>query len=498
MGIVQGLSPQQRLDQTQVLSASQQLGLSLLQKTCLELRTELQAQALLNPVIDEIVWKKEIPMSNALPQEHMSAELSSKPLDLSQEKWDEMRSLNTDDSDRDQFFQNLDNYEHSSENGSYDSDAAEKRQLIFDRQVKEETLPEHLLSQVPLADLSPEDQAICETLIPSINDEGIFDRSLADIQMVTGKSEKHLLRLLKVISTFDPIGCGGRNLRETLLYQMSKLDDSPWEDEVRKLIDCHLDDLIKGKKKEICADLGIELDQFPLVIGELRKLSRKPGLGFSPSVSPDIYIEPEVFLERTKSGKWKVRVPERNVPDIRVSPFYLKRAANPNITPEEKKFLAEKFAAVETLRDAIADRQETIRKIAQTIVDHQHEVFDKMDKSALKPLTQEEVAQIVDLHNSTVSRTVCNKYMSTPLGSIELRKFFVSGVKTADGESTVSVVSVMEQIRKIIENEDKKHPLSDQKISDELSQKGIQCARRTVVKYRESMHIPNASGRKQV
>lgn len=489
------LENRQRLEQTQTLTQTQQLGLSLLQKPILELRNELRTQFEQNVVIEEVVWDKEIPMSIALPQEHQAGTLSEQPLDLSKKG-----SLDVDDADRDQFLQNLENYEHSGENGSHDPDAAEKRQLFFDRQVKNETLREHLTQQLKLHDLTREDLQTCTLLISSINDDGIFDGSLPDIEMVTRKSEKELVKLLQFISTFDPLGCGGRDLRETLLYQMSKLDDSPWEDEVRKLIDLHLSDLLTRPQPtdKICKSLGIKPSELPKVLAELPKLSRKPGSGFSPSPSPEIYIEPEAYLRHLKNGEWKVFVPERNLPDIRISPRYIKMLENPQTPADVKQHLREKVAAAEALRDALADRQETIRKIAQTIVDRQQAFFETNDRSKLKPLTQEEVAKIVEMHNSTVSRTVNKKYLRTPSGIVELGSLFVSGLSSTTGGEAISNVAVMEKIRQLIENEDKKKPLSDQKISDLLDKNGIQCARRTVAKYRESLKIPGTAERKRL
>lgn len=498
IGLSPNLENRQRLEQTQTLTQTQQLGLSLLQKPILELRNELRAQLEQNVVIDEVVWDKEIPMSIALPQEHQSAGLSEKALDFSKEEKGQMDSMTVDDADRDQFLQNLENYEHSSENGSYDPEAAEKRQLFFDRQVKKETLREHLTQQLKFHDLTKDELETCKLLISSINDDGLFDGSLRDIEMVTKKSEKELVKLLQFISSFDPLGCGGRDLRETLLYQMSKLDDSPWEDEVRKLIDCHLPDLLTRQTGKICTSLGITPSELPKVLAELRKLSRKPGSGFSPSPSPEIYIEPEAYLKHLKNGEWKVFVPERNLPDIRISPRYIAMLENPQTPADVKQHLREKVAAAEALRDALADRQETIRKIAQTIVDHQLEYFETNDRAKLKPLTQEEVAKIVEMHNSTVSRTVNKKYLRTPSGIVELGSLFVSGLSSTTGGESISNVAVMENIRKLIENEDKKKPLSDQKISDLLEKSGIQCARRTVAKYRENLKIPGTAERKRL
>jgi len=474
-------------------------GLQLLQRPILELRSELQNLVNTNPIVEEITWDKERLMSSALPEEHVSGSVSERELDFDTSHVEGVETLNTDDAQRDECLRNLENFEPSPENGSYDPDAADRRQLMFDRQVKPETLQEHLAKQIPGSDIAEEDYKLAiDVLIDGINDDGIFTGSLPDIQMVYGKSEKELLHLLKTISTFEPLGCGGRNLRETLLYQMEKLDDSPWEDEVRELIDHHLDDLIAGRREKIAQALHLSLNELSKVIAELPKLSRKPGLGFSPKIEPEIYVTPEVFVQRTKSGKWLAKVPERFLPDIKLSKKYLKMLENPKLDKETKEYIEKKLEEAIKIRDSIAERQETIRKIAQSIIDVQYEVFEHKDMAKLKPLTQELVAKKVDVHNSTVSRTVEEKYMSTPLGVKSMRDFFCAGLKTENGEATISNVAVIKRIGQLVEQEDKRKPLSDQKIADLLKTENIIIARRTVAKYREQLHIPGTTERKQL
>lgn len=493
------------MEQQQVLSLEMRQGLGILQCPYLELRAELQKIMQTNPAIEDITWNKEQVVSEALPEQHTSGSVSEQELDFVRD--DGMASLNTDDADRDLM---LSSFDYTPESGRVDPDAESRRQLFFDRQVKKETLQDHLAKQVPTSDIPDEDQQLAiEMLIGNIGDDGWLHRSLADIEMVTGKDEKHLLRLLKIISTFDPIGCGGRDLRETLLYQMEKLEDSPWEDEVQKLVDLHLDDLLKGRTDVIVKSLGIRPDELPKVLAEFPKLSRKPGEGFSPSVDPGIYVVPEVFVEKNRSGKWVARVPERNLPKIRISKKYLQMMEDPNLPAEARAYARSKVEAARALQDSMADRQDTIRKVAQAIIDVQYEVFDKKTLAVLKPLKMQTIADQVGVHNSTVSRTVGEevdksrpdvdfkpRYMSTPLGLIEMRKFFVAGLKTDNGEEAVSNAAVKDSIRQLVDEEDKRKPLSDQKISELLKEQGIIVARRTVAKYRDQLHIPGASERK--
>ena len=186
---------------------------------------------------------------------------------------------------------------------------------------------------------------------------------------------------------------------------------------------------------------------------------------------------------------------DRDIPEIRISKKYLALLNDPNCPADTKSYIRERIRAAEALIISIDDRQDTIQKIAQAIVDAQPDVFEKKSLTFLKPLTMEQIAQKTGVHNATVSRTVRDKYMSTPLGVVDMRRFFTAGLTTASGE-TVSNVAVKNRIRLLIEAEDKKNPLSDESLAKALTADGIKCARRTVAKYRESLNIPGAANRR--
>ena len=489
------MSQNQRQVQTQVLAPQMRQALRMLELTALDLRTELQQQMWNNPVIEDVKSPIERNLSSELPEEHVSDEISSQELDFTPSGTAAERTLSADDADRDYYLQNLENFTVTSDSGSIDPDVQSRRQAMFDRQVKSETLQEHLQNQITLSDIPEEDLMLAEILVEYIDDDGYFRGSIPDIVMVSGATEAQILNTLSRISKLDPVGCGGRDLRECLLFQMDKLDDSPWEDEVRMLIDRHLEDIASHREALICSQLRIEPSDYPKVLSELRKLNPKPGSGFSKSADVSIYVRPEIFLSKTDSGEWKVRVTDRDIPDIHISKKYIAMLEDPNCSVEAKKFIREKIRAAEQLIEAIEERQETIKKIAQAIVDRQTDVFENKSLASLKPLTMEQIAQKTEVHNATVSRTVRGKYMSTPLGVIELRKFFTAGLTTNSGE-TVSNMAVKERIRQIIDEEDRKQPLSDDAISKQLKSLGIKCERRTVAKYRESLGIPGATKRR--
>jgi len=491
-----GYSLTQSMKLGQTMAPQMRQSLKMLQMTSLELRAELQQQMEQNPVIEDVRSPLERQMSSALPEEHAGAAVTERELDFTPGGEAAQATLATDDGYRDYFLGNM-------ESASGDEEAQSRRQHLFDSLTRSESLQEHLKAQVPLSDIPPEDRELAVMLISHVDDDGYFRGSIPDIQMVTGKSEQHILGVLSAIHEFDPLGCGARDLRECLLAQMEKLDDSPWENEVRALIDRHLPDVAARREGFLCQELGITPEEYGKVLAELRTLNPKPGFAIRPpnmekSVDVDRerdYVRPEVFAVPDGNGGWRAAVPERDLPEIHISEKYLKMLSDPACNAETKAYIRERIRAAEALREAVANRQDTIRGIAQAIIDKQPEVFAQGTMNALRPLTMQQVADVVGVHGTTVSRTVRNKYIRTPFGTVELRKFFTGGLATESGEA-VSNTSVQQQIRELIAAEDAASPLSDDRIAALLKAKGISIARRTVAKYRIELGIPGAIERR--
>ena len=291
---------------------------------------------------------------------------------------------------------------------------------------------------------------------------------------------------------------------------MEKLDDSPWEDEIRLALEKHFEDLVARRVPVLCSALHIAPDEFPLLLKELARLDPLPGRtfaaradsgkfvaqghGYVQRVNPGEYVKPEVFAYQDKQGDWLVRVDGRDIPEIHISQKYQKMLADPSVAADVKSYIRERIRAAEGLRESVKKRQQTIHDIAQAIVDAQPDFFVK-GMSALRPLTMQQVAEQVGVVGTTVSRTVRDKYMSTPFGVIEMRKFFTSGgAKTDDGE-TMSNATVKARIKAIIDSEDSSNPFSDDQITDLLKADGVNISRRTVAKYRGAMKIPGKAER---
>lgn len=486
------------LRQQQVVSQQQMLANQILELTSLDLRQELHAQMSQNELIEDIVWNGESILSQALPVEHSSDAISSKDMDFDPDGERASETLSADDADRDYLMQNNGNFTQDDYSGCNDPDAQSKRQLMFDRQVHHETLQEHLLAQVG-TDISAERQELARLLISYIDGDGYFSGSIPDLIMVSGMDEPTIVDTLHQIQRLDPEGCGARDLREALLAQMDKIDESPLKSVVREVIDRHilrLKNNLTRWMKEVCADLEISQEVMDGVMAELKKLRYRPASAFKTEVGEEEYVKPDVFLRQASDGSWKVRVPEGNMPRIVLSKKYLKMLEDPNVDKETKDHIREKLQHVNDLIKAIEERPHRIAMIAQTIVDSQPDVFRYRDFRRLRPLTQKQVADKVNVDHSVVSRAVRSKYMSTPFGTVELGKLFATGISLEGGE-TVANNQVMEMVKRIIDEEDKTHPLSDDAISRKLRETiGVVLARRTVAKYRSQLLIPVASDRR--
>lgn len=459
------LSLQQGQKLTQQLAPAMRQSIRMLAMNLPELRQEIVREIGMNPVIDDVEHTLERPLDDAVRK--------------AGEREDERSSVVPED--------------EATPSVNPDEDAVERRQRFFDSQVREETLAEHLERQIAMSDIPAEDHALAEMLIGNLNDDGMFIGSLPDIEMVSGESREHILRVLAAIRRFDPPGCGARDLRECLLAQMDRFEDSPWEDEIRKLIESHLEDVAAGNEQKILKSLGVTHDEYLVICRELRTLDPRPGRAFVGSGTPNRIVKPEVHAVRVK-GRWVAEVDDRSLPDIRISPTYIKMLESPSTDRETKEYLRERVAAAHLLVDAIEHREETIRMISQEIFDRQPGFFTDGLKG-LKPLTMQEVAEKVGVHPTTVSRTVNDKYVSTPKGTVELRRFFTQGFEMADGE-IVTKDAVHEALQRLVDGEDKAHPLSDEALAAKLKGQGYVVARRTVAKYRGILGIPGTSERR--
>lgn len=458
----------QTQSQSMVLAPRMLRGLDMLAMSLPELRAELNRELETNPVIEDV--ERTLEKDTVSQKEREAADRERSQEDDYPE----------DDSAPDSFYE-------------ADAEAMDRRRSFLESRTTEETLEEHLLSQIATSEIDEAHFQLAEILIGELNDDGYFSGSIPDLVMVTGESEEKIREVLGVIMTFDPPGCGATTLEECLLAQIDKLDSSPYQDEVRELLENRLlKDVAEGRLANVEKALGISHERYADVLSALRTLDPRPARAYSRSGKGVNYVNPEVHAVKTVNG-WEARVDARSLPEIRISPRYLKMLEDPATDAETKEYIRAKIASVKELKDAIAKREETVTDIAQAIFDAQSGFFEHGLKG-LRPLTMQEIADAVGVHAATVSRTVNDKYVSTPRGTVELRRFFVSGFATADG-GVVSKDAVYDALKEIVSSEDRSKPFSDDKISELLKAKGYSVARRTVAKYRAALGIPGASER---
>ena len=458
----------QTQSQSMVLAPRMLRGLDMLAMSLPELRAELNRELETNPVIEDV--ERTLEKDTVSQKEREAADRERSQEDDYPE----------DDSAPDSFYE-------------ADAEAMDRRRSFLESRTSEETLEEHLLSQIATSEIDEAYFQLAEILIGELNDDGYFSGSIPDLVMVTGESEEKIREVLGVIMTFDPPGCGATTLEECLLAQIDKLDSSPYQDEVRELLENRLlKDVAEGHLANVEKTLGISHERYADVLSALRTLDPRPARAYSRSGKGVNYVNPEVHAVKTVNG-WVARVDARSLPEIRISPRYLKMLEDPSTDAETKEYIRAKIASVKDLKDAIAKREETVTDIAQAIFNAQSGFFEHGLKG-LRPLTMQEIADVVGVHAATVSRTVNDKYVSTPRGTVELRRFFVSGFATADG-GVVSKDAVYDALKEIVSSEDRSKPFSDDKISELLKAKGYSVARRTVAKYRAALGIPGASER---
>lgn len=361
----------------------------------------------------------------------------------------------------------------------------------------ETTLREHLMWQLNLTPLNDRDTAIATAIIDALDDDGYLTCSLEDIRDSMGDEVEVELSeveaVLHLVQNMDPAGIGARDLRECLLLQLSQCSpDTPHLDKATELVSRHLELMGNRDFNQLLRRLKIDRDTLQTVINLIQSMHPRPGSIIQSAKTE--YIIPDVYVKKEK-GVWKVELNGDAIPQLRINPSYanmIRRADNSSDNISLKNHLQEARWFIKSLQS----RSETLLRVASCIVERQR-AFLEHGEEAMKPLVLHDVAEQLDLHESTISRVTTRKYMHTPRGIYELKYFFSSHVNTDDG-STCSSTAIRALIRKLVSEETPQKPLSDSKIAEMLYARGIKVARRTVAKYREAMNIPPSNERKRL
>ena len=360
------------------------------------------------------------------------------------------------------------------------------------------TLRAHLLWQLQMSIFSEHDQSIALALIDAINEDGYLSTNLEDIQQsLSGDGEVEIDEIeavLHQIQNFDPIGVAARSLSECLLLQLRHLAlDSPHLEDARRLAQPDNLALLAARDfKTLRRTMKLPPEELQEIISVIQHLNPRPGGNIQSSASP--YVVPDILVKKVR-GTWRADLTSSSNPRLRVNNQYEKLISRGKDTADNK-YLQERLQEARWFIKSLASRNETLLKVARAIVDRQRAFFDH-GPEAMKPLVLHDIAEVVEMHESTISRVTTHKYMLTPGGIFELKYFFSSHVNTADG-GTCSATAIRSLIKKLVEAEKPTKPISDSKIAEILEEQGIHVARRTVAKYREALNIPPSSQRKSL
>jgi len=364
------------------------------------------------------------------------------------------------------------------------------------QQARSESLHDHLTWQMQLTPFSDTDMTIAMAIIDEVSDDGYLAASIEDILAVVDDPEiepDEVEAVLHRLQGFDPPGVAARDLRECLLIQLRQLPaDTPWRTEAMDLVQHHFELLAAQDENQLKRKLKLDSGQLHAMVGLIRSLNPRPGTAVAGEGTR--YVEPDVFVSK-RNGQWRVELNAEAAPRLRINSEYaglIRRADNSSDNTTLKNHLQEARWFIKSLQS----RNETLLRVASKIVEFQIGFFEHGEE-AMKPLVLRDVAEALSMHESTISRVTTQKYMHTPRGTLEFKYFFSSHVST-DGGGEASATAIRALIRKLIAAEKPGKPLSDNKIANILADQGINVARRTVAKYRESMAIPPSNERKRL
>ena len=472
----QGPRLQIKVSQKQVLTPSLMQMVALLQLNRLELRDMIEQEMMENPVLEEIA-DDGLPSDAEPGQEAAEAQEAEPPIENDPFEEYNIRAI-------------FEEYSDATERRTERNEREEIEAPVYERFVAAPSmLTDHLEWQLRVTGASQEVKNAAESIFGNLNDEGYLTATLDEVASSGEHSAGDVEAALQLVQQFDPPGVAARDLRECLLLQL----DLHGQDNklVRQIVDSHLRQLQNKQYRELARSLGRPLPAILSAVEIIRGFDPKPGLRYNRVQTR--LIAPDVYFVKS-GGEYQVRINEDDLPQLRLSPLYRRLLEHRNAEPDVRRYVRERFHAAMQLIRNIAQRKQTILRVAEIIAERQVEFLDK-GPDALRPLMIKEVAEIVGVHPSTVSRAVSNKYAHTPQGVLELRRFFSEAVG-GTSDPNLSLLSLKRRVKKIIAEEDPAKPLTDEKIARALADGGIKVTRRTVAKYREDMKIPSTHQRR--
>lgn len=473
----------QSLKQTQrlIMSPQMQQAIQLLQMPVMELSQVVEAEMEHNPILEyEIADQSKI--EDEIEEAYLDGEFQAEEEMVFDEK--DYEVLHRLDEDFGEHFA-------QSSNLSLKSNADEEKLRAFMESSiqRQSTLFEHLMKQARESFDSEREIDLAESIIGNFDERGFLEMPLEEIALLYNADIEELKILLSEIQNFDPVGVGACDVRECLLIQLVR--QGKRNSLAYQIIDSHYQDLLYNRIPQIKKDLQASSEEIREAIDrDIAPLDLYPGTSYSSEQAP--FIKADACIEK-QGGKLCVKVDEETLPPIRINHQYLKMIKEESLSHEVKDYIRTKIASGKWLLRNIHQRNDTLYRIVEILAREQKDFFEKAEGKLL-PMTMKTLAEELELHESTIARAVSNKYLDCPRGLLPLRSFFTNAYATEQGD--VSSKTVKDLLKKMIEEEDKERPLSDETLSNLIKENGIPCARRTVAKYRRELNIGNSSQRK--
>ena len=483
---------EQRQVQKQIMAPRMIQSMEILQLPVLALQERIEQELSENPVLELLETDEDAPKEEEERENPDAPSESEKELvvDEKGDNADDFERLLDLDREVPEYF---DERTRSSSNRIAE-ESDRKHDAIANLAERPESLHDYLNHQLGELELEAEIQRLAERIVSTLDpkDGGYFRSSLRDLLPPSaGPEQAELAELaLQIVQQLDPPGIAARDLRECLLAQLRP--EMPFYEELRTVITSHLEDLRDNRLPAVQKATGLSIEQIQEVWGQLRKLNPKPGSTFAEAFVPT--VTPDVRLEQQEDGSYKVIMDDDRTPQLFISEYYRRRLASGNATPEEREFIKRKVNAAQWLIESINQRRSTLTKVAQAIVDYQIR-FREEGPEAIEPLKMQQIADQVGVHVTTVSRAVDDKWIQTARGILPLRRFFVGGTQSDDGEE-VAWDAIRLKLQEVVDDEDKSAPFSDDHLVEELRKHGLKVARRTITKYRQKMGIPSSRQRR--
>lgn len=473
---------QLKMSQQLVMTPQLQQAIKLLQLTRIELQDVVRQELEENPLLEEVLDPDEA-RDGDQQLEAAEAEQHDEQEQV-RESYDEVETGEETLRDWDSY---LDGYNYSAGEQYNDDDDRPSFEALLTRKG---TLADHLSWQLHMGHFSDDEIRVGEELIGNLDEDGYFRGALAELAAGCAVSEELAEAVLLRVQEFDPPGVAARSLQECLLVQARALGMAG--SVVEAILLNHLKDLETRNYRQIARVLRCDLEQVVTAAKLIAGLDPRPGLLYGGEDTH--YISPDIFVHKV-GDDYVVMLNDEGLPSLRLAPHYLEARDTGSLDAKADEYVSDKMRAAQWLIKSIQQRQRTIFRVAKSIVKFQREFLER-GVEGLRPLVLRDVAEDIGMHESTISRVTTNKYMQTPQGLYELKYFFNSSLSTSDGDS-VSSESVKSRIKEIIDKEDARKPLSDQKIAEMLSDETVNIARRTVTKYREMLKIGSSSERRR-